>query len=59
MRYLGFGFIVSGVVFIILGSGGLVRGGGSINFMTIGAGLVQIMSGLSIISTAKRMERYR
>jgi hypothetical protein len=58
MRYAGFGFIVSGVVFIALGIVGLIIGGTTINFVTIGAGLIQIMSGLMIVDSVKKMERY-
>ncbi len=54
---IGITFIISGVIFIILGIVFLVAGVRAINFVTIGAGAVQILSGLSIIDMEKRMSR--
>ncbi len=58
MKYAGYGLMVTGVAFIAFGVVSLIMGGKAVNFVSIGAGLVQIMSGVSIVSSVKQMERY-
>ncbi len=57
-RNIGITFIISGVMFITLGVVLLAAGGSALNFVTIGGGAIQIMSGVSLTHTAKKMEEY-
>ena len=57
MRNVATGVFISGVFFIALGIVLLVRGGGSINFVTMGAGAVQLVNGFSFLRTADRAEK--